>query len=230
LHSWRAGAVSSVLIAAVLVVTACNQPLPVTRPREGAAPNAGTPVKLEAIPPPTLAIAAGLIATSTPTPEPPPPPSPSPRTGAAAFASPIGSPGLAPIVSGLQPAPGSALPAGDVVIGARVSGTADLVDITAFVDGEEVPVDLGNGSARVRSISFVRTFISGTHEIRVQARDDRGQLGGYRWQFSIGTPRLPALAPATRAATATPFVPMFTPVPIPTRRPPSSPIAQPVPR
>jgi hypothetical protein len=233
LRRWRAGAI----LAVVLLLTACTQPPPVARPREGAAPVAGgTPIKLEVIPPPTLSIAGGLIATATPTPE-PPPPSPSPRV--VALASPIGSPGLSPIVSGLQPAPGSALPAGDVVISARVSGTADLIDIAAFVDGEEVPLDVGSGTPRVKTISFVRTFISGTHEVRVQARDEKGQLGGYRWQFSVGTPRLPAVAPATRPATATLFVPAFTPIPIPTRRPtsasappppPPSPAARPAPR
>lgn len=232
LQWWRPGAI----LVVVLLLTACTQPPPVARPREGAAPSVagGTPIKLEVIPPPTLSIAGGLIATSTPTPEPPPP---SPSPGVLALASPIGSPGLSPIVSGLQPAPGSALPAGDVVISARVSGTADLIDVAAFVDGEEVPVDLGSGSPRVRTVSFVRTFISGTHEVRIQARDEKGQLGGYRWQFSVGAPRLPAVAPAVRPPTATPFTPAFTPIPIPTRRPtsasapppPPSPAARPAP-
>jgi hypothetical protein len=98
------------------------------------------------------------------------------------------------------------------------------VDVTAFVDGEEVPLDLGagTGTVRVRTVSFVRTFISGTHEVRIQARDERGQFGGYRWQFSIGTPRQQIAAPPTiRPAAATPAVQPRPTIPIPTRRPTS---------
>jgi hypothetical protein len=218
-----------------VLLAACTQPPPAQRPRDGARPQIeGTPLQLAAIPPPTLSIAGGLIPTATPTPTPdlpPPPPSPSPgRGGTIAGASPAASPGLSPIISSLQPAPSSTLPAGDIVISARVSATSDLVDVTAFVDGEAVPLDLGSGTPRVKTVSFVRTFISGTHEVRVQARDDRGQIGGYRWSFNIGSPRQAAPAPP-RLATATPAVPSFTPPPIPTRRPTSAsvPIGRPSP-
>lgn len=227
---WRGCAV----LAAALLLAACAQPPPAQRPRDGARPQPvveGTPLRLEAIPPPTLSIAGGLIPTPTPTETPDlPPPSPSPGRGAIAGASPAASPGLSPIISGLQPAPSSTLPAGDVVISARVSATSDLVDVTAFVDGEAVPLDLANGTPRLKTVSFVRTFISGTHEVRVQARDERGQIGGYRWSFNIGAPRQAAPVPA-RAATATPAVPSFTPQPIPTRRPTSAtvPAGQPSP-
>jgi hypothetical protein len=228
---WRRG----VILATVLLLVACTQPPPAQRPRDGARPQIqieGTPLRLDNIPPPTLGIAAGLIPTATPTPTPdlpPPPPSPSPSRGAIAAASPNASPGLSPIISGLQPAPSSTLPAGDVVISARVSATSDLVDVIAFVDGEAVPLDLNNGTARIKTVSFVRTFISGTHEVRIQARDDRGQLGGYRWQFSIGAPRQSAPAPTARPANATSAVPAFTPPPIPTRRPTSASAPPPAP-
>jgi hypothetical protein len=206
-------------MAAVLLLVACTPQPPAQRPRDGARPVFGTPLQLESIPPPTLSIAGGLIPTSTPLPttEPmPSPPSPSPRV--VAGASPNASPGLSPIVSGLQPAPSSTLPAGDIVISARVSATSDLIDVLAFVDGEEIPLDLGAGTPRIKTISFVRTFISGSHEVRVQARDDRGQIGGYRWQFNVGAPRQAAPLPP-RVPTATSAVPSFTPPPIPTRRP-----------
>jgi hypothetical protein len=217
---------TSAILAALLLLVGCTPPPPAQRPREGARPQVqveGTPLRLEAIPPATLSIAGGLIPTPTwtPTPDVPPtlpPPSPSPGRGAIAAASPGASPGIAPIVSGLQPAPNSTLPAGDVVISARVSATSDLVDVAAFVDGEAIPLDLGNGTVRVKTVSFVRTFISGSHEVRIQARDDRGQLGGYRWSFNVGAPRQVAPAPP-RLPTATPAVPSFTPPPIPTRRP-----------
>jgi hypothetical protein len=213
-------------MAAALLLVACTPPPPAAqRPRDGAQPVVGTPLRLENIPPPTLSIAGGLIPTATPTetPDIPPTPLPSPSLprGVIAAASPNASPGVSPIISGLQPAPSSILPAGDVVISARVSASSDLIDIIAFVDGEEVPLDLGSGTPRVKTVSFVRTFISGTHEVRIQARDDRGQIGGYRWQFNIGTPRQ-SVPVAPRAPTATSAVPAYTPPPIPTRRPTSA--------
>jgi hypothetical protein len=219
-RSWRQYAI----VAAVLLLAGCgmNAPRAIDRPREGAVPGlGGTQVRLDNVPPPTLAQASGLNPTPTPTPEPPTPvPSPSPSPGIVAV--PFGSPGLSPIISGLQPAPGSTLPAGDVVISARISGTADILDVTAFVDGEAVPLDASGGTPRVKSVSFVRTFISGTHEVRIQARDDRGQIGGYRWHFSIGAARQQAI-PATRPPTFTSVVPIRTPIPLPTRRPTEAP-------
>ena len=228
---WYLGA----FLAAVCVLAACNQAPAIQRPREGAAPvvAGATPFRLENLAPPTLSIAGGLLPTPTwtPTVEPTatrPPPRPSP--GPFSVPNPNASPGLSPLITGLQPAPGSNLPAGDVVISARISGSSELVDVSAFVDGEAVPLDLGNGTVRAKTISFVRTFISGTHEVRIQARDERGQVGGYRWQFSVGGGRPGQAAPTARLATSTPFVPQFTPIPMPTRRPTSASAPVPAPR
>jgi hypothetical protein len=201
---------------------ACEPPR-VERPREGAAPIVGgTPVRVENPVPPTLVAASSLSQTATPTVILRPPPSPSPGITIAGSPAPLVSPGIPPIISSLQPAPGASLPAGDVVIGARVSGSSDLVDVLAFVDGEDVPVDLGETPVRVKMVSFVRTLDGGTHEIRIQARDERGQLGGYRWQFTVGVPRQPVRAPApaptVRPAPTSP-IRARTPVPAPTRRP-----------
>jgi hypothetical protein len=175
-------------------------------------------VRLENAVPPTLSAGSSLLQTATPTVMLGPPPSPSP--GIAASPAPSGSPGLSPIISGLQPAPGATLPAGDVVISARVSGSTDLVDVTAFVDGEAVTVEPVGPSVRVKIVSFVRTFLGGTHEVRIQARDEKGQLGGYRWQFTVGAARQPAEAPTTTKPVApTSAVQTRTPIPLPTRRP-----------
>ena len=133
-RTWRRCAV----LLAVVLLAACAPP-PVQRPREGAAPIAGgTPVRLESAPPPTL---SAFSAPPTPTINAliEPLGSPSPRIGSSP--GPSGSPGLSPIISGLRPAPGASLPAGDVVIGARISGSADLVDVTAFVDGDSVEIE-----------------------------------------------------------------------------------------
>jgi hypothetical protein len=219
------------LITVVLLV-ACAPP-PVQRPREGAPPIAGgTPVRLESVVPPTLS-AFSAPPTSTPNPLIEPIGSPSPGIAS----SPSGSPGLAPIISGLQPAPGASLPAGDVVISARISGSTDLADVIAFVDGEGVELEPIGPGVRVKTISFVRSFGGGSHEVRVQARDIQNQLGGYRWQFTVGAGRQPASAPtAVKPVPPTSPVQARTPVPVPTRRPtvvlpkPAASPARPAPR
>lgn len=163
------------------------------------------------MPPPTLAAAAALVATPTPSPD----PLGSPQIAA----SPVGSPGLYPIISNLQPAPGASLPAGDVVIGARVSGSSDLTDVIAFVDSEQVQIDLGTPAPRVKVISLIRTLSVGSHEIRIQARDQHGQSGGYRWQFTVGQGRQLTPVPTN------PPLPTRTPLPVPTRLPAAKPAA-----
>jgi hypothetical protein len=216
-NAWRVFAI----VLGVVLLTACA-PRAVERPREGAQPIGGsTPVRLMNSLPPTLSPAGRLAQTPTATPEtaPPAPPSPSPERVRAA--SPAIPSGLAPIIAGLQPAPGAAISAGDVTIGARVTGSSDLVEVQAFIDGELIPVDVGGEGVRVKTVSFVRSFVSGTHEVRIQARDEAGQLGGYRWQFSVGAARPPAAASTARPAA--PAAPTRTPMVVPTRRPTAAP-------
>ena len=204
-RTWRRCAV----LLAVVLLAACAQP-PVQRPREGAPPIVGdTPIRLDSLPPPTLSAFSPPTPTSSLLLAPPGSPSP----GLALSPGVAGSPGLSPIVSGLQPAPGASLPAGDVVISARITGTADLVDVTAFLDGEAVEIEPVGPSGRVKTVSFVRTLSGGSHEVRIQARDDKNQLGGYRWQFTVGAGRQQSPAPPTSPVQA------WTPIPLPTRRP-----------
>ena len=213
-HSWRRGA----LLLAILLLVACAPP-PVQRPREGAPPSAGgTPARPESAVPPTLSAGGRLAQTATPTVEPGSLPSPSP--GIAGQPGTGRSPGLSPIISGLQPVPGAALPAGDIVIGARISGSTNLVDVSAFVDGEAVEIEPIGPSVRVKTISFVRTFGGGTHEVRILARDDRDQSGGYRWQFTVSAPRQAAPSPSPSTPVPPPSaIQTRTPIVVPTRRP-----------
>jgi len=111
-----------------------------------------------------------------------------------------------------------------VVIGARITGSSNLVDIIAYVDGEAFPIEVGGPSVRVKVVNLVRTLGAGSHEVRIQARDDRGQLGGYRWQFVVGSGR-PAPSPIAPPALAPTLpLPNRTPVAIPTRRPIPTPL------
>ena len=75
------------------------------------------------------------------------------------------------------------------MIGARVTGSSDLSDIIAYIDGEAVTIDLGGPSVRLKVVNLVRSLSIGPHEIRIQVRDKTGQLGGYRWQFTVSPGR-----------------------------------------
>lgn len=213
---------SVAMLMAVMLVAACDA-RPIERPREGAQPGGGPVVRLETGPPPTLVGAAVLSQTLTPTVDPATLPSPSPSPGLQG--SPVASPGAYPIISGLQPAPGVSLPPGDVVIGARVSASSDLAEITVWFDNEPIAVDLNGPRARSRTVSIVRGIGPGQHEVRIQARDDRGLVGGYRWQFSVGTGRSATPTPLPGAETNPP--PTTTLFPIPTRRPTITPFTAP---
>jgi hypothetical protein len=200
------------LAVGMLLLVSCVNRAP-ERPREGAAPViGGTPVRLEGGVPPTLAAPSSFSATPTPlvfaT-----DPSPSPVPVLAA--SPAASPGLYPVISSLLPAPGATLPPGDIVIGARITGSSDLTDIVAYVDGEAIPVDVGGTSVRLKVVNLVRTLAVGPHEVRIQVRDQFGQLGGYRWQFTVSPGGRIQTEPTPRP---TLDLPTRTPLPIPTRR------------
>lgn len=186
-----------------------ERPIDGTRPLEGARPASAAGSSVQAGPPPTLAPAASLRTTPTPAPTAAPPlPSPSPVAS-----GPAASPSVYPIISNFQPAPGASLPVGNVVVGARVTTSTDLVDLVVFLNDEPIPQDVSRRSDRVRSVSLVRTLAAGAYEVRIQARDQLGQLGGYRWQFNVGS--------GTRQVGATP--PPRAPNTLPTVGPPSAP-------
>jgi hypothetical protein len=206
-----------VLVVSLLLLIACDYQSP-DRPREGAPPlGASTPGRMVSLVPPTLAPASNLALTPT---ELPFAAAPSPMASPLIALSPAASPGLYPIISSFLPAPGATLPPGDVVIGARITGSSDLADIVAYIDGEAVPVDLGGQTVRIKVVNLVRSLDAGSHEIRMQARDTRGQVGGYRWQFMVSAGRA---LPRTTVQPLPPL-PTLTPLPIPTRRLLSTPI------
>lgn len=186
------------LLAAAILGAGCDG-RPIDRPREGAEPAAkDAPVgSLLPDPPATLAPADSLLVTATI----------GPTKAPTRVASPVASPRAArtnPVVSNIQPAAGAALPPGDVTIGARVTGSSSLIDVTAIVDGEPIQTSAGGRANRTVVFSFVRQLAIGQHEVRIQARDERGQTGGHRWQFWVGPRQSPPGATAAPAPRATP--------------------------
>jgi hypothetical protein len=142
-------------------------------------------------------------------------------------AGPSPSPSIYPIISNLQPAPGATLPIGDVVIGARVTTAMDLVELVLSLNDEPVPHDVSRPGERVKTVSMVRSLAAGTYDVRVQARDQQGQVGGYRWQFTVGAggrqagagvPPRPTMAVPTVGPPVAPAL-FRTPLPSPTPRP-----------
>jgi len=212
-HSWPA-----LVLMLAFLLGACARPT--DRPREGAEPvAAGSPAsRLLSEPPLTLVPPPSLLGTSTPEPASDPPPTAIPSSG------PRASPGVYPIISSIQPPPGAELQPGEIAIGARVTGSSNLVDVVAFVDGEPFEPSLGSPAGRSLVISFNRQLSPGTHEVRVQARDEQGQMGGYRWQFTVGprqAPSVPTRVPLPTLAPPTPRGPTqrLAPAPSPAPKP-----------
>ncbi|HYU18302.1 MAG TPA: hypothetical protein VEQ11_06360 [Chloroflexota bacterium] len=222
--NFKTDVIVALALTLALVLGACARAA--DRPREGAEPvAAGSPAsRLLSEPPTTLVPPPSLLGTPTPEPSSDPPPTPIPSSG------PRASPGIYPIISSIQPPPGAELQSGEIAIGARVTGSSNLVDVVAFVDGEPFEPSLGSPAGRSLVISFNRQLSPGTHEVRVQARDEQGQMGGYRWQFTVG-PRqapsvptrvpVPTFAPAATLAPPTPRGPTqrLAPAPSPAPKP-----------
>lgn len=106
---------------------------------------------------------------------------------------------------------------GDVAIGARVLGASALVGVWAFVDGEPLEARVADPpSARV-VLSSVRRLAVGPHEVHIQTRDDRGQVGSYSWGFTVGQRQpLPTATSAADGAMPTYVAPALPPRPTPT--------------
>jgi hypothetical protein len=97
-----------------------------------------------------------------------------------------------------------------------------LVELVLTLNDEAVPQDVSRPSERVKTVSMVRSLAAGTYEVRVQARDRQGQLGGYRWQFTVGGGARQtggAARPTSAIPTVGPPALFLTPLPTPTPRP-----------
>lgn len=165
-------------------VLACSRPI--DRPLEGARPLAGDSGRGVQVPP-TLVPPAS---TATP-----PPPSP------VVQAVPSASPSLLgrnPILSGLLPAPSAIVPPGAVNVGARISGSSDLVAATLSLDGAAVQPQVTMQDPRVWLVAYTGRLDDGRHEVRLNARDQDGRTGGYTWQFDVRPRTLPSPLPRTQ--------------------------------
>jgi hypothetical protein len=127
---------------------------------------------------PTASVATPVI-TSVPTTVPTPQPTVALTPTPAAI-------GRAPWILLPQPAPGSRVAPGPMVIEARGRGDAAITAIRLELDGAALPVSLEQ-----RSESTWRGFASarvsaGQHVVRATVVDEEGRSGGYRWTFDAG--------------------------------------------
>lgn len=176
---WRAPTPSwPLLLGALLLALGCGRPI--DRPLEGAPPvDARASRSLDIEPPPTLTPPQLAQAVPSPIVIALPSPSPSP-TAAAGW--------RIPVMSRLLPIPNTSVPAGNVEIGARVSGSTDLAEVTLLVDGAPVQPEIAAQSPLVWLVSYTGRLSPGRHEVRISARDREGRIGGYRWSFEVEAP------------------------------------------
>jgi hypothetical protein len=181
-------------LVTLLVVGGCA---PATnRPRSGAAPNVEVATPTPPIPPtlsasdprfkPVVAASPGAALAASPAASPAPSPTPNPAP---------------PIVRTVQPAAGAVVPeGGSVAVAATLVGRgADLDAASLTVDGAGVGAVIDRSDARTWTIRAAVPPAPGPHTARVQVRDSTGALGGFTWQFTVGSPQ-PTPAPTTAPA------------------------------
>ena len=88
-----------------------------------------------------------------------------------------------PTIKNPQPLNGATAPKGDVVVGAEITGEADLREVRLTVDGQAVQPVIVSHSQRRWGVSYKAGLARGTHHAEVVAVDQRGREQSYRWTF-----------------------------------------------
>src|SRR5687767_3486482 len=174
------------LFGCLLLLGCANRP--VDRPREGAQPGRGGASAAFGVDvPPTVAAPVGSPTVAPPIVITQVTPSPSPTV-----------PGRNPILSGLLPAPNAIVQPGSVNIGARISGSTEIVAVTVTLDGAQVQPRITQQDPRTWLIAHTAPLDAGRHEVKLNARDSDGRAGGYTWQFDVQPQGRPSPAPRAR--------------------------------
>jgi hypothetical protein len=94
--------------------------------------------------------------------------------------------GRSPWVLLPQPAPGTRVPPGSIVVEARARGDAPIAEIRLELDGAPLTTALEQRSDSIwRSAANVRVA-PGPHTARATVVDAEGRRGAYRWSFEVG--------------------------------------------
>jgi hypothetical protein len=112
-----------------------------------------------------------------------------------------------PEIKQLDPLPDAQVFAGNVRFMMQITATSALSEVLASLDGSQVRPVIGQRSATLWSVSFVRNLQPGTHQVQVHARDQGGLSGQLDWRFEVipgvGDIATPAEAPPAPAGAAT---------------------------
>jgi hypothetical protein len=93
--------------------------------------------------------------------------------------------GRSPWVLLPQPAPGSKVAPGSVVVEARARGDAPIATIQLELDGAALPAQVEQRSDSIwRGAATVRVG-PGQHAARAIVVDAEGRRGAYRWTFEV---------------------------------------------
>jgi hypothetical protein len=139
---------------------------------------------MEPTPAPIPVAAPTPVPTNAPTIAPTAAPTTAPTT--APTAAPTAAPtpaGRSPWVLLPQPAPGSKVAPGSVVVEARARGDAPIAQIQLELDGSALPVSTEQRAENTwRGMATVRVG-PGAHNVRAIVVDADGRRGAYRWSF-----------------------------------------------
>jgi hypothetical protein len=160
-----------------------KEALPVSRPALGLAVTAEPSVRPISTPIPTLQPTA--VPTVAPTTQPTPMPTSAP-TSAATSAPTATASGRSPWVLLPQPAPGSKIAPGPVVVEARARGDAAISSIQLELDGAALQVNVEQRAENTWRGAATARVGAGQHSARAIIIDAEGRRGAYRWTFEVG--------------------------------------------
>lgn len=158
---------------------------------EGSQP-APTPISLAPTATPVLAAAPRSaeptpLPVDSPTVEPTPLPTTEPTPAPTSESTPTPAGERAPWVLLPQPAPGTRVAAGAVVVEARGRGDAPIAEIQLELDGAAVPVALEQRSESIWRGAASVEIAAGHHVARATVVDAKGRTGSFRWSFDAGS-------------------------------------------
>jgi hypothetical protein len=94
--------------------------------------------------------------------------------------------GRAPWILLPQPAPGSRVAPGPLVVEARGRGDAPITTIRLELDGAPLPVALEQRSDSTWRGAANIQISAGRHAVKATVQDDKGRVGGFSWTFDAG--------------------------------------------
>jgi hypothetical protein len=88
-------------------------------------------------------------------------------------------------ITNLTPAPNSTIQAGvETTIAANITSDTPITNITVFLDGQRIDVEVLGPSEFQQSFFTGRILAAGTHTVRVTAANQAGETAEANWSFT----------------------------------------------